>query len=140
MNDSTVKIANERKFSILGGRSDFNKTKLAYNGINSSFLSVNNIDRFTDNASQFKGAISGRSRESGMSHMSKTSAMRENNTDLKNELRQMVDNKVHLIQVAFDRKVHDLKPFVLDQACHFIKQRTENITTLLTRSHHNIIR
>ena len=30
--------------------------------------------------------------------------------------------KIQKIQMAFDQKVKDMKPFVLDQACAFIRQ------------------
>ena len=37
-------------------------------------------------------------------------------------LRAILDKKVQKIQTAFDRKVKDMKPFLLDQACAFIRQ------------------
>lgn len=51
---------------------------------------------------------------------SKMSAINSNEN-----LKGFLDSKIHKIQAAFDRKVHDLKPFVLDQACLFVKERTE---------------
>ena len=43
------------------------------------------------------------------------------------------------MQIAFDQKVKDIKPFVLDQACVFLKDQTQAVTKLLTKQHHILV-
>ena len=54
-------------------------------------------------------------------------------------LRALLDKKVKLIQTGFDRKVRDMKPFVLEQACQFIREQTKTVTKMLTRTHHMMV-
>jgi len=37
-------------------------------------------------------------------------------------MKAVLDKKVHQIQTGFDRKIREMKPFVLDHACKFIQE------------------
>ena len=44
-------------------------------------------------------------------------------TGIDNEdLKLLIEKKLNVAQVIYDRKIRDMKPFVLDEACTFIKQ------------------
>ena len=44
-------------------------------------------------------------------------------SEITNEkMRALLDRKVMQIQMGFERKVKDLKPLLLDNACEFIKE------------------
>ena len=47
--------------------------------------------------------------------------------------------KIHQIHIAFEHKVKELKPFLFDQACEFIREKTQEVTKLLTRQHHSFL-
>ena len=55
-------------------------------------------------------------------------------------MRAILDKKVHQIQVTFDKKVKELKPILLEKACDFIREKTEHVTKLLTKSHQKLVR
>ena len=55
------------------------------------------------------------------------------------KLNALLDKKVHQIQIGFDRQVKDMKPFILDYACNFIKEKTVAVTQLLTKTHHGLV-
>lgn len=64
-----------------------------------------------------------------------------NETELTNEkLRAMLDRKVQQIDMGYEKKLSDLKPYLLDHACQFVKEQTTNVTKLLTRQHHLTIK
>ena len=43
------------------------------------------------------------------------------------------------MEVVFQRKVNEIKPIVLDEACEFIKKQTQEVTKLLTKQHHKVV-
>ena len=55
------------------------------------------------------------------------------------QLRAVLDKKIKQIQIGFDRKVSDLKPFLLDVACGFIKDQTIAVTNVLSQAHHKTV-
>ena len=62
-------------------------------------------------------------------------------TEITNDkMRAMIDRKVQQIEAGFELKVSNLKPLLLDHACDFIKEQTQNVTKLLTRQHHETVR
>ena len=44
------------------------------------------------------------------------------------KMQAFIDKKISKMQAAFDRKVRDVKPFVFDQACEFIKEQSKFVT------------
>ena len=50
-----------------------------------------------------------------------------------------LDKKVAKIQQSFDKIVRDIKPFVFDQACDFLREQTKHVTKLLSRQHHHVV-
>ena len=43
------------------------------------------------------------------------------------------------MELAFDSKVRDIKPFVLDYARHWIKDQMKVVMEYFTRHHHDIV-
>ena len=41
--------------------------------------------------------------------------------------------------MGFDQKVRDIKPYLLDKACEFLKEKTKSVTQALTKTHHQTI-
>lgn len=58
---------------------------------------------------------------------------------LDENFKAVLDKKVGQIQLSFDKLVRDIKPFVFDQACAFLRQQTKHVTKLLSRQHHKIL-
>ena len=54
--------------------------------------------------------------------------------------RMMLGKKVNQIQVGFDRKVKDIKPMLLENACDFLKEKTDTVTKMLTKHHRDIVK
>ena len=54
-------------------------------------------------------------------------------------LKELVAKKANQIQLAYDRKVRELKQFVFDQACQFLKEQMQSVTNILTTQHHSLV-
>lgn len=48
-------------------------------------------------------------------------------------LNQLVDSKVNQIQIGFERRVKQMKPFIFNEAATFIKEQARVVTQLMTR-------
>ena len=48
-------------------------------------------------------------------------------------VKAIFDKRVQKMQLAFDKKVRDIKPFVLDYAQHWIKDQTRTVTEYFTK-------
>ena len=48
------------------------------------------------------------------------------------KLNAILVRKVQQIEAAYEIKLKDQKPLILEAACKFVKEQTENVTKLLT--------
>ena len=53
---------------------------------------------------------------------------------------EMVEKKVQRIQMGFENRVKEMKPYIFNLASTFIKDQARAVTQLLTRQHHLIVK
>ena len=55
------------------------------------------------------------------------------------QMKELVAKKANQIQLAYDRKVRELKPYLFDKACQFLKEQTAHVTQIVTKQHHFLL-
>ena len=55
------------------------------------------------------------------------------------ELKKYLDKRIHQNKANYDQQVKNMKPIVMKEALEFVKQQTDAIVKLLTKTHHNMV-
>ena len=58
----------------------------------------------------------------------------------KDEVENKVSKKVRIAEVNFERRLKEMKPFVMEQAHEYIKKQLDTLSKLLTSHLHGIVK
>ena len=50
-----------------------------------------------------------------------------------------MEKKIKQIELGYDKRVRDLKPYLFDMAKDFVQEQARTITATLTKQHHQIV-
>ena len=50
-----------------------------------------------------------------------------------------MEKKIKQIELGYDKRVRDLKPYLFDMARDFVQEQARNVTATLTKQHHHIV-